>query len=486
MRRTGAIGLAAVIAIGLVSWIATRDDGPLPPPVDQGGGGEGREAAPGRESPDPAVEGARDRPAEEPLPEGAVRVFGIVVTPDEKPAPGAVVDLVFGVSAEVATTAGTDGAFSLVLTAEALGDRYSASIRVRDDAGHGLLKSVRLRGAATGPVGPEIDLGTLVILAGSSLDVRTILPPGARPPVTVRFLQTGAWWSGGLFAKAEADTNGVARVAGLPPGTWRILATAEGAGRGRLFVKLPQKTPETVEIELAEEKIGVLTVVDAETGAPVVGARIRVQEFVRTPGGNFQQDVIPKPAVTETDERGRIELRGLSAKSSLTIYVMAEGYPLSVDRSGVSAVVAVPFRRNDTDVVVKLARARTITWPVVSGPTGAVPADGTPIRMRPLIGSGRRALPEGGVIENARLVVGGWGPGIVSALAVAPDGSMARLWAGADAESGNEIRFVPARSIEVTLTYPDGAPASGLFITLANQGNNPSRTLSRRTWRGRS
>ena len=63
--------------------------------------------------------------------------------------------------------------------------------------------------------------------------------------------------------------------------------------------------------------------------------------------------------------------------------------------------------------------------------------------------------------------------GYFHAHALTASGAIARLFARADADESTEIKFVPPRTVTVTVTYPDGEAAPGIPVHLRNQGNNP-------------
>jgi hypothetical protein len=182
------------------------------------------------------------------------------------------------------------------------------------------------------------------------------------------------------------------------------------------------------------------------------------------------QPYLPKPPIAPTDAAGRTRLRGAGATDVLRLTATAPGFALAALGGPGSQWVGVKPR--DTEVKVPIVRVRTLAWPVVSGER-PVPADGTVIRIAPEPGSGHvLAVAEGRMVDG-RLVVDGLNPGYVGALAHAPDGSVARLWADGKTGEGKETSFREPRRIDVALTYADGAPAAGWYVRAMNQGNNP-------------
>ncbi|MEE8116791.1 MAG: prealbumin-like fold domain-containing protein, partial [Gemmatimonadales bacterium] len=159
-------------------------------------------------------------------------------------------------------------------------------------------------------------------------------------------------------------------------------------------------------------------------------------------------------------------IRGLHAEMALLLAVRAEGYPAPQQMFGTAG--RTRLEAHLTKLLVELDPPRTIRWPVAEGPP-----DKTRVTLRADYGSYLKEVPAGGVMDGKELVVAGWGSGPVHAVAVAPDGSLARLWAKSGAAVGRETSFLPPRQILVHVHQPDGTPIAGVAFQLRNQGNNP-------------
>jgi hypothetical protein len=154
------------------------------------------------------------------------------------------------------------------------------------------------------------------------------------------------------------------------------------------------------------------------------------------------------------------------------------------DRHG-QASPAGAFRRwrstrpaDATSVEITLDRGRTVSWEVTSGEVPP-PSDGTVLSLEPQADSGTEEPTCTGRMEGGRIVVDGVPSEPTHWLAVAPDGSQAALSALPGQSEGNATRFVRTRQVDVRLRWSDGAPASGLFVSLHDQGNNQMGSVAK-------
>jgi hypothetical protein len=111
----------------------------------------------------------------------------------------------------------------------------------------------------------------------------------------------------------------------------------------------------------------------------------------------------------------------------------------------------------------------------VTDEDGPVPEDGTTLAVEPEAGTRSPGIRFTARIEGGEVVADDVGSVFVQALAHTPDGRVAPLVAGNGGELGRPTSFRVARKIEVVATWPDGSPASGLFVVARNLGNNPLR-----------
>lgn len=425
---------------------------------------------------------APEVPSPEDLAEGDVLLRGRVVGPDGHPSPGAVVEVAHEETVVAGGRSTAEGAFALHLASDRIAGTWRGRLFAADAEGHRAIRVV-FWGPRPGPgprvrsaVGPVVDVGVMRLLRTSGLDIEVRFPAGATAPATVR---EGAPDQGFIHSFVSlgahrTDENGRLRLEALPEGTLRLLALAPGSGRWSGFVTLPREEGGSLVIDLPSERIVTVEVVDAATEAPIVGAEVAATESIQAPGTSYSTRAAWWPPLDPalTDAKGRLVIRGLAPDQRLRITANAEGYP-HVPSSGAGFGTA-RLEADVTHVRLELPPPRTARWPIEEGPVPP-PDEGAVIAIRPAPGTylADVQIPQEGRIESGDLVVGGWPPGYLYGLAVAPDGSIAWLYAKDDTDTGTPTTFLPARRVEVVLRYPDGEPVEGFFVHLRNQGNNP-------------
>ena len=305
-----------------------------------------------------------------------------------------------------------------------------------------------------------------------ALDVRVVFPTGATPPARVWVFAAPEWDTPIDAAPQPTDAEGRVQLVDLPEGTLRILALAKGSGRGQAWVTLPRDATGPLVLELPPERVVTVEVVDAESGAGIAGAEVRVSETVRPPGISYVMTVDYAPAFprSTTDAMGHLILEGLAPGGWIRLAANAEGYPQVPARR--SEFGTARLETSATSVQIALPRGRTVRWPIDTT-WAEPPPDGTPVVIRPATHDQAHTTetPTQGVIEGGELGVAGWPPGPIQGLGVLPDGMIGRLFARAGEKGGAPITFFPARRIVVVARYRDCAPAAGFYVNVHNEGN---------------
>jgi hypothetical protein len=464
--------LVLLLGGGLV-WLAVagRDD-PAPPsrtPATASGGehvagdDQARLAgAPGE--PQPAGPAAGDDAR-------AFHLRGVVVDGEDRPCADAAVRCEIGGRAVDAFTTDAAGRFALRFPAPAGDGLLYGLLAARGEPGVAL-RSVVLRPDPAWPnatVRLRQDLGRIVLRPLEPFDVQVVSTCADAPPARLRF-RHATFHDGPDHLVVGTDAAGHAAIEGLHAGTWRVVAVAAGCGRGTAFFRLPLADPGPVEVAMGPSRTVAVEVVDRETGEPLPGAVLTVRERLDRPDGIAYADYVPALSPAPTDAEGRTAITGVAEADVLRVRAEAPGYPAPSGRLRNSPGAAdVPA--GATSVRLELVAVRTVSWPVGDGEVPA-PPEGTVLRLRPAPGARDPEVPPTGRIEQGRVVAQGWGAGPAHALAEAPGGSLAALYAGRDATEGPTVFFTKPRSVEVRLTYPDGEPAKGFRVVVANLGNN--------------
>lgn len=327
-------------------------------------------------------------------------------------------------------------------------------------SGRGLRRTVTVK-----PGSPdEIDLGLLRLAEVASLRVVVM---GDGKPVAGARVVSGPRYLPGPVARTGID--GSVSLSLLAAGTVEVRAAAEGFGRGATSVDVPRETEAIVL--LPPERVLTLIVQEKGSGIRIAGATFDVHEQIRKGRACSIQRFSPRLEIPATDAEGVAPVRGLAHGTELLLAVRAPGYPPPLLRFGVAGQTVVPG--DVTECVVELETPRTIRWPIVPKEDAVPPpAAGTEIRLRAEPGSYLKEVPSSGVMEDGALVVAGWGSGPAHGIAIAPDGSLARLWAKAGTAEGTPTCFRAPRHIDVVAKEPDGRPVARAAFEIRNQGNH--------------
>jgi hypothetical protein len=405
------------------------------------------------------------------VPEGHVRFSGRVVRAKDVPSPGATLVVRLPGQEERAYAADAEGRF--VFLVERSADERAYGLLVVQDAAHNVGERLLYWGAGypsfTTARPSEVDLGDVFTFATSSLDVVAREASGATSETEI-WVSPSATPVAVPMARVRTDAQGRGRVEGLRAQSYFVVAFVPGRSRGTAFAVVPRESPDPVEVRLEPVRDVVVTVEEEGTGAPIPGAEVALREMIRLP--DFATDVAYAPVLTipPTGPDGRTTIAGVSAKAVLLVSAVAPGFAgLDFGMRGRRGEHLTP---EATSITVRLPRLRRVEWPVEAGEV-PVPPDGTVIRLRSSAGSGTSAPPAEARMEAGRLVADGFAPEHVHAVATAPDGSTANLYAENTGNVGNPTKFLRRRTILVRLTWSDGSPAVGVAVYARNQGNNP-------------
>lgn len=277
---------------------------------------------------------------------------------------------------------------------------------------------------------------------GNFLEV-TVLA-GARPAagarVVVERLDHRPWhawaydpWR--LFGRARTDTAGHAVLEGVPDGYVRVLAALEGFGRGESVAFLPAEFEAPVVVDLPPDA-------PRRVEAPP-GARVAIFE----PNGAPWR---PELNIPPADATGRTTIRGVAAGAAARVRIHAPGYAAWGPRP-------LPARRLRAEPT---PLDRTVEWPIA----GPGPRSGTPLSLRRVHDPVARLQAR---VDAGHVVAHGLPPGdLFELLAVADDGTFARLTAEADTDTGPPVRFVTPPTLDLRLRDPTGAPVPGVAVRL--------------------
>ncbi len=471
------IALFLLAALVLLTW-AWRPPGPGPPPEVA----KGRSEAPEEPPPRPAraipaageapVAGSASAPAvgtPGPLAEdagGGHRPQGTVLDADRRPVKDALVSVSLDGRILAAVRTGPDGTFLLppVRIEAENGQRFVITFLAKD--GRGRTARLTARFWCTFEPGEEkatwldgLHAGSLVLRDAAALDVR--VTAGGRPAegVPVWAEEETSYHSTGAVA---TDDRGRAHLDDIPVGRWTVFAKAPGCGAGRGSVRVP--TGEVLEIPLSTRSLDV-EAVDAATGKPVEGVRFLVAERRSREGQRDWRDFFPPLAFPPTDSAGRTRIPDLGEVEVRLTPILPgfeeppEGTP-SVEADAIATTVRVPFHG-----------LRVLRWSL--GPGERNPPEGA----RLVVGEERllvhpdipRQSPQEfreGRVEKGEVVVEGLGWGTVDVAALAPDGSLARLFAEAGCERGDPVRFRAPRRLTVVVKDEDGRPVARDVVAL--------------------
>ena len=322
----------------------------------------------------------------------------------------------------------------------------------------------------------ETDTGAIVLREGQPVSVRVTNQGAPVADARVAVLGSGRWRNASLVLEATTDASGALHVPLMPPGAVTILASGPtGTGRGRATETLPRTDPtKPMEVELAEERIVDVEVVDKETGAPVVGARVLVADGnTRLPPSG--EGYLPQLDVPVTDEQGRTQIRGLATdeKTRLRVAVVADGYPRAGSNFGPGGRLnEARVRSTENEVRIELVRLRTVTFPIESGEIDP-PAEGAALKI---LSQGWGPVPGGddgatATIRGGDLVLENLKPSFVVGTVASEGGLVASFRAPANKTEGKAVTFRKGHRLQVRVRTASGEPAVGVHVALQGRRN---------------
>jgi len=357
-----------------------------------------------------------------------------------------------------------------------------ASLLAWDDRGRVGARSCGIRQIdeetmSAGAVETLRSLGDLLIAPGGALRVR--VDENSRPAANANvWLELGVMRT--AVVDAVADSQGRVRFEHLPAGQVVVRAAFDGREGRAVTVLAPGREDELV-VRLRPARTIEVTVVEAQSKAPIAGASIRLAEsFMFTGDGQMgrggQTAGTSQPLdldVPPTDANGRTRVVGLPAQGQYTVEALADSYVGPQPPQG-----AVTIKSDSDSLTLELSslHERRARWPLVPGEV-APPPPGTPLTLR------RETVdrfaferysppPTVARIEDGAIVAEGVRDRIYGCYAIAPDGSLARLWIDDAAEEGHPTSFRRPRRIDVKVLDTEGRPAVGVSVEVRNQGNN--------------
>jgi len=457
-----ALIVAALVVLGAILWL-TRD--PARPVRGE------REAS----TPAEEVVDREKRPAPTERTPAAQGVFvkGQVIDDRRRPVGDARIVLHRDAGEERSGSVDKRGRFRI--PAGARPEQGSVAIFVQALSADGLAGVV---GGAIEPESPtEVDVGKIMLSTRHDLEV-TVVHKGAPVADARVVLVHEDRLSRSPFWEQRTDQSGRTCFAGLRRATLGVHAVKAGLGRGHAKAKGDQAT---VLVDLTPARTVTVNFRKIETDRPIVGATYDLLELAVTRNARARLLLVPALSIPPTDEGGRSVVEGLPPEGNLhVVNIRAPGYPPYPHRYDPGR----PIRNGATETTIRLAAPRTVRWPVDTEEYPA-PPDGATIRLR-RIHVNRVPNPLARARMEGRTLVGTGLGNPVGYHAIAPDGSIAHVWAKAGQEIGPEIVFRPGRRIEFLVREPDGTPVEGLGVVLRMSGtSDPILPLGRTDHEGR-
>ena len=478
--------LVGLIVVAAAGWFWSQHAGETvpPTPVDLPEANEPPVEEPKPES-GPLLQGGEEEPstpASEPttadtgVGEGDILFTGSVVDVDHEPVAGAAVTAKYQGAVLRQVRSNAEGIYRFRASFDADIAEYTAGVVLARGPGGDVAYGTFPIASGAHPLAKKLSserkIAPLMLRPGASVDVVVSSECDGGLPATVWVVNT--WlMSAEPVVMDQTDADGKLTLEGIPHGQWRVIAAARGCGRDATVIQLPRPEAKIVELTLPEARILSIHVKEKGKGDPIPDAQIAVIERVRLPGSSLRSALVSQPSAYVTDKNGIAIIEGLGTKERLELRVTAEGFPVGGGAHGRVAQGAVDVAAHMEEVIVELARPRTIAWPIEDKGHG-IPPDGSTVELRPFTNSGQLNIPKSGTIENGEVVVDGWAPGFASAYAYVKGHGAARLGLSKrDAEIGHPTAFYPVRKIELFAKHPDGSPAQGILLRADDGGNNP-------------
>jgi len=471
MRSGAKVGLLATFlaaAVGAVLWIVrdaapSIDEGtPLPAPATAAPPSAPKERAapqprhtPKTNAPKEADDDAKPAAAKT---SSGVKIVGSVVETDEKtPVAGAIVRARRPDGTIVETKSAADGTFALALGARPRDESLAVGITASAGVGRAAFLSYEFLDDAP----DEDDVGPLVIEKAAPIVARVVDAAG---PVAGAQVALGTFF-GTVFSSATTDAKGVARLDGAPAADAWLFAFAKGRGRAR--GEVPEtRDPKTPLVLTLTKRAVVATVVRTPPDEPLAGERVVARIVTDVEGQRFFTAFVPPQVLAPTAADGTTTIDDVALEDALEL------------RCGVASRAEPPWRapRRPANAVVVDGRAvapriefdagRAIRWRIAATGETTPPGEGALVALKPALTG---VLPPGPThlkVENGDLVGEGFGPGAVSALAVADDGAVASLHVDSNLERGLDAVFRRPRRVDFRISEEGGGPIAGASVLL--------------------
>lgn len=473
----GTLVLIVVLAAALVWWFGLRDgDTPSDLPVDPTPIPEEQptpEPPAPKKGPELEAKGTQPAPKKiepdlPPIAENSVTIKGRVLDLRRRPVAGATLSLLASYDAPPtrAGTTGVDGRFELrglVRPTAATWRAFLVRATHEGTAGMG--------GSGIWKESPDtIDVGVITLRPAHTLDVQVRREAGAAVADARVFLEAKVQWTRSVVDRARTDAGGACRFTRIAEQAYRVIASATGHGRAVATAVFPRSETGPLVVTLGPERELAVVVTDKDTSEPIPGAALLVEEYVQILGamGRSAQIVPYVPAMDGlvTDAQGRARLPGVGEEDIVQVHATAAGYP----RVGASRTVSgSPVV--DGEIRLQLQKLRTVKWPIAAA-SEHTPPDGTELKLEPRKGAMTRPLPPTARIEGEYVVAEDCDPGLFHTVAIAPDGAYATMLALHNSNEGREVTFLRPRKVTVIVENADGTPATDIYVSLRNQGNN--------------
>lgn len=466
------VALLALLVGGGAAWLllgehaADGDDGLFDGAAEGANGRHGRALLSGVEGrprkPTPKDDEAKDRPkaGSDLTGHGGLIVHGKVVNQARAPLENA--EILIEITGREPARGTTDekGEYRIGIGGEE--DTIYTWIMIRARAEGPL---VGYTGIWFGPASPAVlEAQPIVATEAQVLEAQVVYgrEPVAGAQASVIISISGQWR---LVGECVGDEAGKVRFEGLPRGNVQVLAAATGHGRASRKVTLPRTSEEVVLVELTDEAVVEVTVEDHETGDPIPGARLEIQDSFRI-GGYYEYLITPPLEIAPTDENGRTVLRGLSEKGTYNLLAQAEGYPFASPwgSSGRGSI-----RASRDAVTLKLRKSRTVRFPIGVGKADP-PADGEQVEVSVTPWLKRYVTNLQARVEGHEVVWEDVPTGWVQGQFIAKSGAAAGFNAPQQGEKGRELKFGPVETVTIELREKDGGPVVGARLRLERAG----------------
>lgn len=413
-------------------------------------------------------------------------ITGRVVDGERRPVAGIRVAVQLDQSYEV--TSGDDGRFTVPGIRRSETDMLEGCIVARDPGRRlAAVHTIRIRSREMresqplfGPFGDpdhELEVGTVTLVPAVELAIEVVSGTDrvARVPVEVFWGRERR-----LADHGRTDERGVVQCL-LPPADVAVRAAMPPlSGSATRDAIAWDAAGERLTVELTPARPLSVRVVDAATGATLPGARVTFSERFETHAkliahsGFVETRRRPVRGVwAETDERGTAYFPDLPSDVTWFAHAAKPGFR-NLEAKGTRFDSAGPrvddFASELTIDLVPVTR-RTVRFPNVE----QAPPSGSILELRPQPGrftAEWQSPPTSAVVMDNEIIVEGVDEGHFGALAVAPSGAIARLFAKAGSTTGEPTRFHPARTVIVNVRDIDRMPVRGAVVTINNRGNN--------------